>query len=146
MGRIVVGVDGSPHSVEALRWAIDEARRRDATIEAISAWQYPWVATASPMGSMPIPVEQVETDTIAMLDATIAAACPDAAAAAAIERHVVVDGAAHALLTAAEGAELLVVGARGHGGFVGLVLGSVATQVAQHATCPVVIVPRGALT
>jgi nucleotide-binding universal stress UspA family protein len=141
MARIVVGVDGSEGSRRALEWAVDEARLRSATVEALMAWHEPLVgeAVVATVGYDP---ELLEDATRAALGEVVDAV--DASGLAApIERVVARGGAAAALLKRAEGADLVVVGSRGHGGFLELVLGSVSHQVANHAPCPAVIVRRG---
>ncbi|MFN0090752.1 MAG: universal stress protein [Acidimicrobiales bacterium] len=139
MGRIVVGVDGSEHSVAALRWAVEEAKLRNAQVEAVISWQYP-VYAADPIGATAISSldpELVRDGARRALEEAIAAA--DAGPAPVTP--VVLEGSAgHALIETARGAELLVVGSRGHGGFAGLLLGSVSTQCVHHAPCPVVVV------
>lgn len=138
--RIVVGVDGSEESLEALRWAIDEANRRDATVDAVLAWDYPMV-TGGPLGFGVLPGEPLEYEEAA--EATLAHAlaevCEDDSSPPVM--HVLTRGdAAQALITRADGADLLVVGSRGRGGFAGLLLGSVSQKVAHHCPCPTVVV------
>ena len=138
MGAIVVGVDGSEESKLALRWALDEARLRRAELVCVHAWSYPVLTSG---GLLPVTADIVDSlgeqaaklvdDLLAELDTSGVAV-----------RKVVVEGAPAALLVdAAREADLLVVGSRGHGGFAGLLLGSVSHQCANHAACPVVIVP-----
>ncbi|MGW3043985.1 universal stress protein [Kitasatospora sp. NPDC001159] len=134
--RIVVGVDGSPSSIDALRWAVDQARARGAVVEAVTAWQYP-VATG---WTVPITADEDLADIAhKVLDDAIAEAT-DAERPGEIQARVVEGGAVPCLLDAAHGADLLVVGSRGHGGFTGALLGSVSQHCVQHAKCPVVIV------
>ena len=142
--RIVVGVDGSEHGGEALRWAVDEARRRGATLEAVHV--YDIAVFADPMGVGTTVLydqsDQIEDAAKAMLDEAIGGY---ANAGVAIE-PVVVQGPAGAVLAdRSEGADLLVVGARGHGAVAGLLLGSVSQYVSHHARCPVVVIPRSAV-
>jgi nucleotide-binding universal stress UspA family protein len=140
MDRIVVGVDHSEGSRRALQWAVDEARRRGAKIEAVHAWHFPYVPTG-PFAPTSVPgVELLEADARHALDASLADV-DTTGLAAPIEGTLACDGAAHALLHAAKDADLLVVGSRGRGGFAGLLLGSVSQEISYHATCPVVIVP-----
>ena len=138
---IVVGVDGSEPSVEALRWAIKEARMRQCTIRAVYAWSIPRDAA---YGFVPAEVfdrEQLQREARDHLEGWVTRV-PESADVH-VERHAVEGSAAHALIEAAEGAELLVVGSRGRGGFTGLLLGSVSQQCAHHAPCPVVILRAG---
>lgn len=143
-GIIVVGVDGSEESVAALRWAMQEARLRGAALRAVHAWHYPYEAFTEVTGMVAgvITREDLEKDGQAVLDVSLNAAGVGAAEVP-VEPMLVQGGASVALLRAAADAELLVVGSRGRGGFTGLLLGSVSQQCAHHATCPVVIVPRG---
>lgn len=144
-GTIVVGVDGSEASAAALRWALEEARRRGTTLRLVHAWHRPLEAApmAAPMWLDGEVFESLRTAAAELLDRMVAEA-GDAATGVELERIVVEAGAARALLAAADGADLLVVGSRGHGGFLGLLLGSVSQQCAHHAPCPVVIVPAPA--
>lgn len=138
-GRIVVGVDGSERSVNALRWALDEAKRRDATVDVVHAWHYPYTGGVVPGMSYAIDFEEVEKAAREVLDRAIQHARPPRELH--VEPILVQSSAARALLDTAIGADLLVVGSRGRGGFTGLLLGSVSQQCAHHAPCPVVIVP-----
>jgi nucleotide-binding universal stress UspA family protein len=140
--RIVVGVDGSAGARHALIWAVEEAARRGAKVEVVHAWHHPYVP-GGPLAPIPLPAsDSVESDARRVLDHAIASV--DASRLAdPIEEISVCGGAAATLLDVAKGADLLVVGSRGRGGFTGLLLGSVSQQVAAHATCPVVIVPSG---
>lgn len=138
--RIVVGVDGSESSKAALVWAVRQAGLTGSTLEAVTAWRYP------PMyggyGLAPVSaVDPVNFDEIAAktLGEAIAEAV-DPASPVAITTKVAEGNPAQVLLEAAEGAELVVVGSRGHGGFAGTLLGSVSQHVASHAPCPVVII------
>ncbi|MHB1130588.1 MAG: universal stress protein [Ilumatobacteraceae bacterium] len=138
--KIVVGIDGSPASLKAVVWAAHEAKLRNSEIEILHSWSMPFVVDPMAMMPMMFPVEEMVADA----NKIVAAA---AAIVAGIESkiHVVTrverGAASEHLITAGKSADLLVVGSRGHGGFAGLLLGSVAQQVANHAPCPVVIVP-----
>jgi nucleotide-binding universal stress UspA family protein len=141
-GRIVVGVDGSRESLAALRWAGEEARIRDATVIAVTAWENSNVATLGTPGGLASPDLSAELKRGA--EEVQQAALRDAGLDPTdVQSAIVEGGAARVLLEAARGADLLVVGSRGIGGFRELVLGSVSQQAAHHADCPVVIV-RGA--
>ena len=137
---IVVGVDGSEESKQALRWALGEARLRGARVVALRAWIYPALAAG---GLIPVTTDLVEqltqneTKELAATVEEVAAGETDVQ----VDQVVVEDAPARALVAASQDADLLVVGTRGHGGFTGLVLGSVSQQCAHHAPCPVVIVP-----
>ena len=141
MQRIVVGIDGSQGARRALEWAVAEAKLRDAHLVVIHAWLEPAaVAVGSVITAGGVEPEIFEeaaertvTEVLAAVDTT---GLPQG-----IETHVVAGAPARAVLDASHGADLVVVGSRGHGGFTGLLLGSVSQQVAHHATCPVVIIP-----
>ena len=136
--RIVVGVDGSEPAARALRWALAEARLRGSSVRVVHAWEYPYVGGG--LAGIPIPggmTEGIAEGAAHTLDRAVADQSTDGVD---VERTLVRGPAVQALLDAAEGADLLVVGSRGHGGFAGLLLGSVSQQCAHHASCPVVIV------
>ncbi|GAA5198284.1 hypothetical protein GCM10023346_35130 [Arthrobacter gyeryongensis] len=140
---IVVGVDGSKHSQNALKWALDEAARRDGGLRLITAWSKP------PMSWYPALLETavgeiVAEDSPERIAETVQADALRTAAGEGISatgQVVHSDSAASAILDAAKDADLIIVGSRGHGGFPGLHLGSVSTQVINHAPCPVLVVP-----
>jgi nucleotide-binding universal stress UspA family protein len=139
-GIIVVGVDGSEHSCDALRWAVSEAAVRNDTVRAVYAYGYPYVPAPDGAAVYLDPVK-VAADAEATLSATLARAIADPVVRDGIERVVIEGGGAERLIEQSKAADLLVVGARGHGGFVGLLLGSVSTQCVNHSKCPVVVVP-----
>jgi nucleotide-binding universal stress UspA family protein len=144
MSRIVVGVDGSENSLEALRFALAEARLRGATVVAVHVPHLPMApvvgAPAFVIGDLPDLVQAVE-ESASQIVADALAEVRDEAAGIDVETVVVRGGVAHELVQASAGADLLVVGSRGRGGFAGLLLGSVSQQCVHHARCPVVIVP-----
>ena len=134
MSRIVVGVDGSETADAALAWAAGEARLRRAHLDIVHAYTYPV------MGDFPVAEldSALVDEAQAVLDGAVARAdLDDVEFDPRLEREPVAMG----LVEAAEGADLLVVGSRGRGGFAGLLLGSVSQQCAHHAQCPVVIIP-----
>lgn len=140
--RIVVGVDGSPGSKTALKWAMNQARLTGATVEAITAWQDPaQLGTAYGWTSVAFEGDTYATTMVKALDDTIAEVTAQMTHPVTVLTHVVEGHPAEALLRAAAGAELLVVGSRGHGTFAGLLLGSVSQRCVQHAPCPVIVVP-----
>lgn len=139
---VVVGVDGSPGSLAALRFAVEEARARGALLRAVLAWSIP-IGGDLPGALVPDLVadfqreaEQELADVLASVDTS----------RVEIEPVTVEGPAARSLLRASEDAALLVVGSRGRGGFKGLLLGSVSGHCVRHARCPVVVVrePSGA--
>ncbi|MQA82893.1 MAG: universal stress protein [Streptosporangiales bacterium] len=137
--RIVVGVDGSEPSKEALRWAARQAELVGGSLDAVVAWEYP----PSYYGWVPeIDVAKFHEQS----DATFAGTLKEVLGSeptVEVRRHVREGDPATVLLDVANGAELLVVGNRGHGAFIGALLGSVSFRCVHHATCPVVVVHAG---
>lgn len=134
--RIVVGVDGSTSSLDALRWAATQAELTGASLDVVMTWEFPtaygWAApypdNFDPAG-----------DTRRLLDETVRAVLGERPV---VEVHPqVIEGhPAPSLIEAARGTQLLVVGSRGHGAFTGMVLGSVSEHCVSHSSCPVVVV------
>lgn len=137
--KIVVGTDGSESAMAAMRWAAEEAAIHHAEVEAVLAWNY---------------LNQHHADRSDRFDADYSEASARAALAAWVEeavgpdaamtRRVVLDTPARAVLEAGDAADLIVLGARGTGGFEGLLLGSVSERVAQQASSPVAVVRNAA--
>jgi nucleotide-binding universal stress UspA family protein len=147
MGMIVVGVDQSAGANAALRFALGEARLRQATLRVVHAWQFGYIGATGLEGWLPAAggdIEDFRHGAEAALDQTLTegGAHTDGVT---IERRVEQGQAATVLIEESQGADLLVVGSRGHGGFAQLLLGSVSQQCAQHASCPVVVVRGGAV-
>ena len=147
---VVVGVDGSAGAKEALRWALAEARLRRSRVRAVHAWMfgyiggsvegYPyWGGSLGSYTSIGVDLNELHRAAEDLLERALADA-EDEAGDVEIEREVVQGAAAEVLVSAVSPEDLLVVGSRGHGGFAGLLLGSVSQQCAHHASCPVVIV------
>jgi nucleotide-binding universal stress UspA family protein len=136
---IIVGVDGSPGSIAALKWAKSEADLRGLTLRALHTWEMPILY--GPEVGLWLSSDKVEEEAAKILAEAVATAFPDQADRTAVIAVNVCGGAADQLCKASETAEMVVVGARGHGGFLGLLMGSVATQVVHHAKCPVIVVP-----
>lgn len=137
MSRIVVGIDSSPDSRRALQWAIAEARLRGATLEMVHAFPTPDL-TALPMVVTLPSDDELRGAANRILDDVLEEV--GGADDLEVTRTVRAGGAASVLTQAAEGADLLVVGARGLGGFRGLLMGSVSQQAVAHSPCPVVVV------
>ncbi len=142
--RVVVGVDSSEGSQAALHWAVSEARLRGAGIHLVMAWQQPqyygagngMVLGMDPSGGTgTILADAAETE-LARLGTEAGAGARAAITWEAVEGHP-----AEVLVRASEDAAMVVVGSRGHGGFVGALLGSVSQHVVAHARCPVVVIP-----
>lgn len=146
--EIVVGVDGSPHSVAALRWAVDEAVIRHCPVTAVYVYPHP-AATLTPDVLAALNRAGVEAFGARMheaaqrrLDDVVAREVP-ASAEVDVERAAVAGAAGSVLVDeAADPATMLVLGSRGRGGFTGLLLGSVSQQCLHHARGPVVVVHR----
>ncbi|UDM04356.1 universal stress protein [Streptomyces longhuiensis] len=134
--RIVVGVDGSPSSQAALRWAVRYAGLVGGRVEAVSAWEVPGMASwSAPAVDTDFDEGQAERGLVEEVRAVLGEG-----GANLVHERLVRGNAAEVLVDAAEGAEMLVVGGRGHGGFRRALLGSVSQQVAHHAPCPVTII------
>lgn len=136
-GHIVVGVDESDGAASALRWAVHESELRGWAVTAVLGWGYLDQHVPAPGETFDPSYSAANAE--ASLDATIERVL-DVEVGRRVGRLAVCDLAARALLRASDEAALLVVGARGLGGFRGLLLGSVSQQCLHHARCPVVIV------
>jgi nucleotide-binding universal stress UspA family protein len=139
MGRIVVGIDSSANSVKALRWALEEAALRDAEVELVHAYPTSEIAAFPAMVTMPTD-EQLRAGAEEIVEHALEEVGD--LNGVPVRTTVLPGGSARVLCEVAEGADLLVVGARGLGGFKGLLLGSVSQQVVAHAPCPVLITVR----
>lgn len=138
--RVVVGVDGSKPSHEALRWAKFMAEATGSTLEAVVAWQpwpaYGWGTVGWPtLPTASDPAEDARRMLAATVDEVFGPAKPEGMTLTVRE-----GGATPVLIDISSGARTLVVGSRGHGGFTGLLLGSVSAACAEHASCPVLVV------
>jgi nucleotide-binding universal stress UspA family protein len=139
-GTIVVGVDGSKPSHEALRWARFMADVTGSTLEVVMVWQqipaYSW-STAS-WAAVPSdwdPAAEARRVLAGTVDEVFGPTKPEGMILTVCE-----GGAAHALIDISRGARMLIVGSRGHGGFAGLLLGSVSATCAEHASSPVLVI------
>ncbi|MCO4255572.1 universal stress protein [Pseudarthrobacter cellobiosi] len=133
--RILAGVDGSVPSRLALEWAVTEARLRHGQVRVVTAWEFPPVAVGMEglvrdPDVFPQTARRLQNEALKRVDSE----------GVTVTGDVVQGNAADMLLRAAENADLLVVGSRGLGGFTGLLLGSVSTQVLHHSPCPVLVV------
>jgi nucleotide-binding universal stress UspA family protein len=138
MNEIVVGVDGSEHSAAALRWAEEEATLRGEPLVPVLVWAF--LDQHHPDGQVYFDADYDDDDARVALSSYVASAIGEDAE---VELRVVSDRAARGLVSAAEAASMLVVGARGLGGFKSLLLGSVSQSCLHHAPCPVAIVRAG---
>jgi len=142
-GRVVVGVDGSSHSVQALRFADQEARARGAALQVVHAWKLPYLGFAGRSRALPqdaideIAARAGETLRDSMRRASVDTTRPD------VEMWLVEGLPNLSLLHAAGNADLLVVGSRGYGGWKGLLMGSVSAQCVTQSPCPVAVVRDG---
>ncbi len=136
---VVVGVDGSADSIRALKWAAEYAERSGAPLEAMTVFQVP-VVWGGPYAMRDLPdSEDMERRAREMLAETVSSVLGEDAA---VEQRVETGHTAYALVTASRRAQLIVVGSRGHGGFTGLLLGSVSQYCVTHARCPVLVMPH----
>ena len=136
MSRIVVGVDGSEHAKRALVCALHEARLRGASLDLVYAVPEP-IMLADPVLMPTPPRDRLHEEGLAMIEKMLA---DIDTGDVAVEPIAAIGSAANVLCHTAEGADLLVVGSRGLGGFRGLLLGSVTQQVVAHAPCPILVV------
>jgi len=137
--RIVVGVDGSDSSKAALRWAILQTKLTSGSVDAVTAWHYPSTYGWAPVGDSVVDIEGEAKKTLACALAEVSGLDPEVSV-----RPLVAEGhAADVLLRTARGADLLVVGSRGHGGFASALLGSVSQYCVLHAHCPVLVLRDG---
>ena len=141
-GRIVVGVDGSESSRAALAWAVRQAALTGATVDAVHAWHIPVTYGYGYGYAMVLPVPDLEKLAGRVIDKAVAEVA-DLASGVEIRAVTVEGNPARALLDAAKGASLLVVGSRGRGGFTEALLGSVSQHCVHHADCPVVVIRGG---
>ncbi|MFF3518106.1 universal stress protein [Streptomyces sp. NPDC002573] len=134
--RVVVGIDGSASSHGALRWAVRYADQISGSVDAVAAWELPGMyGWSGPVVDTALDEDNARQRLVQELRDVLGAE-----GASSVRALLVRGNPADVLLRAAEGAEALVVGSHGRGGFARALLGSVSHRVAQHANCPVVIV------
>lgn len=142
-GGIVVGVDGSPGSLAALRWAVAEGTTRGRMVQVVTAWHFPVPSTVGNVATVdtrhPV-IAAEETQAAALTEVGVADDDPSVTTTL-VEGHP-----AEVLMGLAERAELLVVGSRGHGRIFASLLGSISHYVAARAACPVVVITPAATT
>jgi nucleotide-binding universal stress UspA family protein len=145
-GTIVVGVDGSDASRDALRWGAEEARLRNARLAAVHVWSFVPPAPLGDPGMLAMPAGNLAGQLGAESEAATSAlevAVTDALgtdSTVEIDRRVVEGDAGEALVAEGANADLIVVGSHGRTGLKAALLGSVSRHVVDHATCPVVVV------
>ena len=137
--RVVVGIDGSPDSKKALAWAVAQAERMGAEVEAITAWEVPLTILLLPTATDSDYADRAATVLAASIDEVLGDE-----AAVAVHARAVQGRAARVLTHQAAGADLLVVGSHGRGELPGMHLGSVASYCVHHAPCPVVVLRSAA--
>ena len=137
--RVVVGVDGSPDSVRALKWGADYAKAQGAELLAVSVFEVP-VVFGGPYALSGIPdPDKLEEEARTALSEAVREALGEGAE---VTERVEQGHPARVLVNASRAAQLVVVGSRGRGGFVGLMLGSVSQYCVTHARCPVLVMPH----
>ncbi|WP_328324527.1 universal stress protein [Kribbella sp. NBC_00382] len=137
--RVVVGVDGSKLSAKAIDFAFGQAETIGARVVAVHAWNSPFSTYQGTAGDVLFNYAQLEKVAEVLVAESLAGPRQDHPDTE-VDVELVLGQPARVLLHAAEAADLLVVGSRGHGGFTGLLLGSTSQQVLHHAHCPVAIV------
>jgi nucleotide-binding universal stress UspA family protein len=133
--KIVVGVDGSPHSLAALRWSLDQARGRQGGVTVLFAWQVPFVSIPGAFDR-----NELEEAYREFLVTTVSNVVPSPKVP--LETILAEGDATESLVEAAKDADMLVLGIRGRSPVTGLMLGSVSQACAAHAACPVVLIKR----
>jgi nucleotide-binding universal stress UspA family protein len=134
-GRVVVGIDGSAASLDALAWAAHQADLTGAALELVAAWEWP----TSFGWAVPVPADyDPEAEVRSVLDNAVASARA-AHSALRVDTRIVRGHPAPVLVEASKGADLLVVGSRGHGEFVGMLIGSVSEYCTTNAHCSVLV-------
>lgn len=138
MKKIVVGVDGSPGSLQALEWAYNEALVAEGELTAVHGWSYPY---DGPRTSVSEPRTQMQLDAMEELKSSLESLGPRLTGGAVhVHARLAEQSAAEALLDEGKDADLIVVGSRGRGAFRAALLGSVSRTVVQHAPCPVAVI------
>ena len=135
---VVVGVDGSPASLAALRWAVEDARRRGCGVDAVTAWHADYGVMIGPLPAevfADVSPQAMKAAAQRVLDRSV-----EGFEGVEIRQILVEGDARDVLFKAAEDAALLVVGNRGHSRLVEAIIGSVSAYCVHHASCPVVVV------
>ncbi|WP_307814589.1 universal stress protein [Glycomyces sp. YM15] len=131
-----MGVDGSPSSVQALRWALDQAELTGAAVQAVSAWE----AHAGQRGNAQVYPDDDPAERAAVGLSEAIGEAATGRTSVEISHRIVEGHPADVLIEAARNADILVMGNRGHGRFTGALVGSVTQRCIQHAGCPVVVI------
>ncbi|MDO5745937.1 MAG: universal stress protein [Micrococcaceae bacterium] len=133
---VVVGIDGSENSKDALRWAVEFGRRYEAPVEAIAVWEMP--ATYGYVIIHGATGQELEEAARQMLADTVRDTVGDDAG---VTQHVKRGNPSEVLIEASGSAQALVLGTRGHGAFARMVMGSVSQHCAANSKCPFTVVP-----
>jgi nucleotide-binding universal stress UspA family protein len=137
---IIVGVDGSDSSRVALQWAYDEAAHHAASLTVLASWHAPSLPVSPPAAALEEGYETLpRRNAMALLDELVTA-LDDRSPAVDVRTSIEEGSPAEVLIERSKGCDLVVVGSRGHGGFAGMLLGSVSQHLVAHAHCPVVVV------
>ncbi|WP_435200880.1 universal stress protein [Janibacter sp. GS2] len=135
---VIVGVDGSPDSVRALQWAAEHARLIEAPLHGVISWEVATIYGDTFFGKQDFTA--VEEKNREVLEGAVRKALGEGAQ---VEARIERGNASEVLVRASRDAQLVVVGSRGHGGFTGMLLGSVSQHLVTHARCPVLVMPHG---
>jgi nucleotide-binding universal stress UspA family protein len=138
--HVVVGVDGSAESIDALKWAAGYAAATGATVTALLSWHYPAAVGIAPVGVAPKPVSD---EVRAHLEETLDKALSEVFGTSVpknVEAKLAYGHPAPVLIDESRQADLLVLGHRGHGAFTGMLVGSVSMHCVSNSACPVVVV------
>jgi len=140
MGTIVVGFDGSEQSLEALRWAAGQAKISGSRLRIVAGWDIPYNYGAADGKTRPY--DRVRNETQQALSDAVDKEVTDPTVRSTVELVAEKGNPTKLLLAESDTAELIVLGARGSGGFRGLILGSTTDNLVKNARCPVVVVRR----
>jgi nucleotide-binding universal stress UspA family protein len=142
--HIVVGIDGSAFADHALRSALQLAAASGADVAVISAWRREFTRDAASFGEAFLSDDDLAGVTLGLIDDALGRVADEVAAGGSVLRHALEGEADEVLMKAAEEADIIVVGRRGHQGLGARLLGSTSRHIADHAPCPVLVVPEPA--
>jgi nucleotide-binding universal stress UspA family protein len=144
--HIVVGTDGSANADHAVRAALQLAAASGADVAVVSAWRREFTRDAASFGEAFLTDDDLSVATLTLIDETLLRVAPEVAAVEAagssVLRHAIEGDAEDVLMKAAAEADVLVVGRRGHHGLGARLLGTTSRHLADHAPCPVLVVPE----
>jgi nucleotide-binding universal stress UspA family protein len=143
-GQIIVGVDGSPASINALKWALNIGTQTSQSVKVVTTWDGTYISVGvAAFGGVDPDDDSVETRKGMAVEnqiATFKAVFGDSPAPASVTSEIIEGKAAEALIKISKGASMLVLGTRGHGHLADIVLGSVSSACVLKAACPVTVV------